>query len=171
MALSKHELDNITIVKGGIIMWYNVKLAQNQQQEYTNDPYKITDKPYAMNVAPDVVSRAKSFTANSQPMFFVGQDGIQYVLIHGTPDGFYYTGDNGWLDNGGTPSVNGYVSKEQLGGWLQDQGYANAQVIACYGGQLRQEGTANSLFDNAGEIQFSTVENPEGDSQLVFEQV
>jgi hypothetical protein len=167
-------------------MWYknqNIKLAwlgdpapattEESESEYATDPTEISNQPVALDVSPDVVGKAKQFASNGRPLFFSGQNGKKYLIIHGTPDGYFNTGDPAINNRDGNPMNDGFVKGEDLKQWLDSKGYGgNINIIACYGGKMEQinysGGSAKSLFRNQGKLGLSTLQSPRG-NKLVFQ--
>lgn len=146
-------------------------MPEIQEPDFSSNPSDLNSKPVAMDVKPDVAQKAKRFQSNGKPMFFNAQDGRRYLIIHGSPDGYFNVGDPRVNSGDGNPTNNGFVSRQGLLNWIKTQGYNNVNVIACYGGRMESLGNMKSYFKNKGKIGFSTYTDPRGQSKFVFRQM
>lgn len=159
-------------------MWYKQATETIQppkpDQDYSTNPDDLNNGPVALNITPDVAQRVDKFAQYGKPTFFRGQDGKNYLMIHGTPDGYFNTGEPSVNSNDGNPTNDGFVSRDGLGSWLLSKGWGgNVNVIACYAGKMERinfgGGSAKSYFGNKGEIGYSTMQTPDGQNRLVFQ--
>jgi hypothetical protein len=143
------------------------------EEEFSTDPSQINAQPVSMEVTPDVAQKAEKFAKTGKPLFYTGRDGKKYLIIHGTPEGMFNTGDPSVNADDSNPRNDGFVTPDGLIGWLQSKGYANGSVnvIACYGGRLEpinfSGGTMKSYFRNRGPIGFGIQQGPQN-ARFIF---
>ena len=153
-------------------MWYRFSFLDTDETAETiqTDPSKLDEGEVAIDVPSDVIQQAQQFAKDGKARFFRAVDGVRYLFIHGTPDGFFNTGDPTINLGDGIPSNDGYITKEQLPAWVHSQGIdSSIKVIACYGGRMEPVENIKSAFKNKGKIGFYTSVTPEGRNQLVFQ--
>ena len=160
-------------------MWYNsAQLNTPQTPEdqiaFSNNTSDTSSKPYALDVAPDVASKANKFISNGKPLQFKAKDGKRYLMIHGSPDGYFNTGEPQVNKGDGNPTNNGFVHRDQLPEWLRSKGWnGSISIIACYGGRMEpiqySGGNVKSLFRNKGKIGFSTHQDQQGNNRFLFQ--
>jgi hypothetical protein len=136
--------------------------------QFTTDPRQLANMPVTMNVTPETVRKGQEFAKNGKAIFFNGEDGRTKLLIHGTANGYFWTGDTSVNSGDGISQNNGFVNREGLSAWVLTQGKGDVDIIACYGGLMTPIGGVKSLFKNKKPIGFYTRQSPEGYSQFVF---
>src|ERR1035437_1630987 len=97
-------------------MWYKVGTETIQPpskadspEDYSTDPSQINNSPVALNVSSDVLQKANTFVEYGKPIFFTAEDGQKYLIIHGTPNGYFNTGEPGVNSDDNDPDNDGFV--------------------------------------------------------------
>lgn len=152
---------------------YTNSNSEPNAPDFASDPSELGNKDVAMDVSPDVAQKANAFAKNGNPLFFTGSDGKKYLIIHGTPDGYFSTGDPNVHSNDNNPTNDGFISKDEVGDWLKSKGWdGSVNIIACYAGRMEpisySGGNIKSLFHNQGTIGLSTWQDDKGNNKLVF---